>query len=228
MDVTNSMGNTRIINSKIAANMLVEEISKGVDGETMFSIVPFATYVKLPKSYATASWINVQPPSCSMEIDYDLSTGCTIDPLSEAGGMTCTNVVLKQICDVWNGCVGSRMSPWDKRPQYGLNAIQGFTIEDWCHSEMLPLTKNIADVKTAIDDMTAAQETYIPSGLIWGWRSLTPEAPLMQAKTKDKKQRQSALVLMTDGANTRSAGGGHQVHMKVFIIGNGIRIYPIN
>jgi hypothetical protein len=52
-------------------------------------------------------------------------------------------------------------------------------------------------------------ETYIPDGLLWSWNMLTSEAPLTSARSKDDMQKlggKKALVLMTDGFNTRYAG----------------------
>jgi Flp pilus assembly protein TadG len=43
---------------------------------------------------------------------------------------------------------------------------------------MIRLTNNAATIKTAIDNMTAIGDTNIPIGLMWGWHSLSPNAPL--------------------------------------------------
>lgn len=52
-------------------------------------------------------------------------------------------------------------------------------------------------------------ETYIPDGLLWSWNMLTSEAPLTSARSRADMERlggKKALVLMTDGFNTRYAG----------------------
>jgi len=72
-----------------------------------------------------------------------------------------------------------------------------------CGEEILPLTNDIEDVKSKINSMSASGNTYIPAGLIWGWRMLDPKAPFDDLSNgQDKRKR--ALILMTDGANTKS------------------------
>jgi len=51
---------------------------------------------------------------------------------------------------------------------------------------------------------------------MWGWRTLTPDAPLTEANTADKNERKSALLLMTDGNNTRSHGGENDTFNGIF------------
>ena len=48
-------------------------------------------------------------------------------------------------------------------------------------------------------------ETFIPSGLLWGWNMLTPEQPLDKAVSKATAEQlglRKVLVLMTDGKNS--------------------------
>jgi Mg-chelatase subunit ChlD len=67
----------------------------------------------------------------------------------------------------------------------------------------LPLTNKYSSVTSKIDSLAAKDETYIPSGLAWGWRTLSPEMPFTEAKTSSK-DTVNVMVLMTDGANTKS------------------------
>ena len=46
-----------------------------------------------------------------------------------------------------------------------------------CGSEILDLTTNLTDVEAHIDSLSASGNTYIPAGLIWGWRMLDPDLP---------------------------------------------------
>jgi Mg-chelatase subunit ChlD len=55
-----------------------------------------------------------------------------------------------------------------------------------------------------IADLTASGNTYIPAGMMWGWRTLTDAEPFSAAGSPD---RQRLLILMTDGENTRSQMG---------------------
>ena len=74
----------------------------------------------------------------------------------------------------------------------------------WCDDELLPLTNDVSAVIDKIDDMDTDDNTYIPSGLVWGWRTLTDVTPFTEADTVDKDERKNAMLLMSDGGNTRS------------------------
>lgn len=57
-------------------------------------------------------------------------------------------------------------------------------------------------------------ETYILGGLAWGWRTLSQEAPFTEA-AKNPNARDIMLV-MTDGANTKSLGGTGSTYNGLF------------
>jgi len=65
----------------------------------------------------------------------------------------------------------------------------------------------MAEVKSTITSLNARGWTYLPAGLMWGWRTLTPEAPFTQAASSTTTSTDRIMVVMTDGANTRSQGG---------------------
>jgi len=106
----------------------------------------------------------------------------------------------------WRGCVGSRTEPLNKRANYANNKIPGL-MNISCGTEIRPLTNTLNDVKTTIAALNANGETYMPAGLLWGWRSLTREQPLIEAKAKYSRNTRNVLILMTDGANTKSKSG---------------------
>ncbi|GBF25458.1 hypothetical protein MnTg02_00490 [bacterium MnTg02] len=86
-------------------------------------------------------------------------------------------------------------------PAAGKDKITG--IYGPCEIEsLLPLTNDISALKKKINDLGADGWTYIPSGLIWGWRVLSPNEPFTDVKPYDDKEWVKALVLMTDGSNT--------------------------
>jgi Flp pilus assembly protein TadG len=78
---------------------------------------------------------------------------------------------------------------------YGPNA--GCTLQP-----MIRLTSNTASVKTAIGAMVATGETNIPQGLVWGWHTLSPNAPLADGAAYGTQNLRKIIVLMTDGQNT--------------------------
>ena len=75
-----------------------------------------------------------------------------------------------------------------------------------CNSPLLRLTANQTDIRAKLDQFVATGDTYIPSGLLWGWRTLSPTGPFADgAPMMGANRARKILVLMTDGANTRSA-----------------------
>jgi hypothetical protein len=61
-------------------------------------------------------------------------------------------------------------------------------------------------VTAKIRSMSAWGDTYIPSGLVWGLRMLSPDEPLTAAAPYSDigDGLRKAMVLMTDGANSHS------------------------
>ena len=215
LDVTKSMEGPKMDALQLAATNLVDTVTGGVDGENMISIIPFAKNVELPMSMAGETWLDiVLEDDCDDELDLAASTNCREEWVEdEDDGViemelewVCDIEVEVEVCEpqVWEGCVGSRPYPWNTRDYYGGAKIPGITRGAWCDDEILPLTTSVAAMKDKIDDVDPSSETYIPAGLIWGWRSLSPEVPLTEANTADYAERRNVMLLMTDGTNTRS------------------------
>ena len=72
-----------------------------------------------------------------------------------------------------------------------------------CGTDVLPLTTNINVVEKKIEDLRTRGETYLPSGLIWGWRMLDSNEPFADVSNSETG-RQRTMILMTDGKNTLS------------------------
>jgi hypothetical protein len=70
---------------------------------------------------------------------------------------------------------------------------------------MIRLTTTASTVKTAIDAMVATGETNVPMGLVWGWHTLSPNAPLADGAAYSTANLRKIIVLMTDGDNTYSS-----------------------
>jgi len=64
------------------------------------------------------------------------------------------------------------------------------------------LTTDYAAVTKAIGEMKAVGETNIPNGLLWGWLTLSPNAPFADGVAYLKPKHRKIVVLMTDGDNT--------------------------
>lgn len=116
----------------------------------------------------------------------------------------------KEVCKTttttlkWNGCAGSRSYPLNTLDgSYGtrIPGIMNIT----CGTEILDLTTDATSAKARIQALTPNGETYIPGGLIWAWRMLSPQAPLSNAATRTTANPvRKFLILMTDGLNTKS------------------------
>jgi hypothetical protein len=65
-----------------------------------------------------------------------------------------------------------------------------------------PLTTSQSDITLAINNQLAQGATNITSGIMWGWRILSPSAPFTEGRAYADGDNQKILIVMTDGANT--------------------------
>ena len=119
---------------------------------------------------------------------------------------TCTN---RSEYRKWHGCVRSRKAPYNTQDDsYTSHKILGIVAKNACSvSKTLELTTDHDAVDGVINSLKASNETYIPTGLIWGLRSLSSHAPFTDAEDYAafaKEGGRKALMLMSDGANTVS------------------------
>ena len=106
----------------------------------------------------------------------------------------------------WAGCVGSRNSPLDAQAGITGGIYPALTGQP-CNAELLPLTDDMTVVRAKIDTMTAQGNTYIPTGLLWGWNVIDSDVPFTEAMSPAAlaaAHGRKAIVLMTDGENTIS------------------------
>jgi len=221
LDTTGSMEGSKLTALQTAANELIDTFETPANASSsdnvMISVVPFARYVRIPMTYIAEPWLEVQPTS-ENTWNHDLNGCGDNDDDGEIDDPSCVPNNEERTATIsWSGCMGSREAPWNTRAHYNPGKkLQGFAGGGSCHTEMLPLTSDMEAVKSTISSFEAEDKTYIPSGLMWGWRTLTPEAPLVEANTPDRNDRKSALLLMTDGNNTRSHGGTNDSFNGVF------------
>lgn len=214
LDVTNSMnwpgtnGEPKLSELKKAAksfvNILTSKLEAFDDPEILkIALVPFSQYVNIGTKYANEEWLEYEPQS-QEDREY----------LENAG-------------IYWEGCVGSRETPWNTRddsymvnkipivmnyardPRFPANNVWGYWADkNYCPSPILPLTSAINNKQAiidAIDSMEADGWTYIPAGLMWGWRVLSPQAPFSEGADDITVRHQNVrkiIILMTDGENT--------------------------
>jgi Mg-chelatase subunit ChlD len=230
LDTTASMEGARMTALKSSVNGILDDIvaSPMRPGNVRMSVVPFAQYVNVGISNRNKPWIDV--PSdvvgtttnvCRMEFPQigencsDIPAySCTNDGITKMcpGYRQCVPVLgptQQNICrpetgpsQTWYGCVGSRTYPLNtKDSDYGTR-IPGM-MNEWCGSEVLPLTSNVSTVRSTINGLNTYGETYLPSGLVWGWRMLSKQEPFAASQVSGQEPRKF-MILVTDGRNTTS------------------------
>ena len=225
LDTTYSMSaNDKIGTLKTAATSMVNAVMSG--DKVKVGVVPFADYFHVGLKYKDEPWLNVPPnktePYESCTWDYPNKSGCTVKTTTcYADGVpySCTNETctswgdpVKSNCTVtnvtykWEGCVAARPEAYHDRIDQA--TVEPYPGRTWgCGAPMLAMTTKQKDVLDAIAGLYPSGDTHIPSGLIWAWNMLTPEAPLTEALSDAElkaKRGKRALVLMTDGMNTTS------------------------
>ncbi len=155
--------------------------------------------------YPVVNWVNCHPASYTYDgvpVTYqacDPVYGTTLqtDCWPTSAGLT------------WHGCVGSRNAPDNLADKYNGKKFPGImdaTTYSSCGAEVLPLTNDRDVIATKISSLYPQETTYIPEGVMWGWRMLTHSAPFTEAKDPtSSKPVKKVMVLMTDGENQNSA-----------------------
>lgn len=228
LDNTGSMSSDNKLPSlKDAAKTLINQLS-GLSqnaGDVYISLIPFATNVKVGKSFKTSGYIDWSNWSTS---------GSVLDlpgyPRNEIRRSCERNATYPMQCgtayndiDNWNGCVMDRTQPNDISNTPPSSAATNFPADQ---SSSCPTQKVIAltDTKTslstltgAVDKMTAQGATNQAIGLAWAWHSLMQGAPLNAPAEDSNYEYSKVIILMSDGLNTedRWYGNGRDTEPQV-------------
>lgn len=227
LDRTGSMEGENMSALQAASSVLIDQF-KNYDAETQVAVVPFSNYVNVGLSRRNETWIDV-PPNQTITTPAGECYIRQFRVCTERQNVTETRIIdgvsrtrTRNRCTAraddgpprlycppaetktieWNGCIGSRDGVHNLSAAYNNRRIPGILGVD-CGEEVLPLTRNLNTVKNRINSLTASRETYIPVGLVNGWRMLNPERPFDEISNADPTRRRT-LILMTDGANTLS------------------------
>jgi len=147
------------------------------------------------------------------QISYN-EQSCTQGEWQDTGVDICE---MKTTSYEWRGCVGSRDTPYNTQADFGATRIKG-VMNRSCGTPLQELTTDLDDIEDVVEDLTTNGDTYLPSGLIWGWRTLTQAEPLTSPSglPTTGETRLTApsrvMLVMTDGGNTRSHGGQEDHH----------------
>lgn len=212
---------TRIDALKVAALRFNNTILNNVNlrDRSSIAIVPFARYVNVGLANRHAPWMSVPDDSgptgqqCYQTPEI-IGYGTCKDQTWDNDGVPvhynyCPPIYgpnLVQECyttgaSSWSGCVGSRQEPMNLKDAYSGSKFPGL-MDTWCSKEILPLTNDPVKVANHIASLWADDFTFIPEGVMWGWRVLTKAAPFESddAAAAGKTLRK-IMVLMTDGDN---------------------------
>lgn len=187
LDNTGSMASSqKMTNLKTAAKNLITTLQNAAKnpGDVKISIIPFDTTVNLGTSYKDNLWFDV---SCSA--------------LGNPSGCSSSNWK-----NYWEGCVRDRTYPYDTQdnpPDQNVAATL-FPIYD-CGSltKLMPLSYDWTALKNKVDAMSPNGNTNVTIGLVWGWHSLTAQAPLSEAAAP-APDLDKVIIILTDGDNTQA------------------------
>jgi len=227
LDNTGSMSGAKLSALKRVTEKIIDDVRSYDDVRAKFGLVPFSNYVNVGTSRRNEDWISVPKDfeetrnECRQErpvvrkyncrtltgtrYDDGVSSQYTYQKCDYEYGPAKRVCAKRTIRHSWRGCVGSRRYPMNVRDEGYNERIPGL-MDIGCAQEIVALTDDADAVRNAVSRMTAAGETYLQTGLMWGWRMLSPQNPLAEGAARDPKNREprKILLLLTDGANTLS------------------------
>lgn len=69
---------------------------------------------------------------------------------------------------------------------------------------LIRLTDNYNALRTAVNNMIASGNTNVPLGTMWGWHTLSPNAPFGDGRAYGTTRLTKIIIIMTDGENVMS------------------------
>lgn len=242
LDTTGSMSGARLASLKTAATNLVNTLTADPKANVKIAVVPFAQYVNTgverrnePWMSVPADWVQSVKGSCWTQthnttckvkhfacvkyndgVPYDSTCSsnydCVSTPLNPPK-KHCNNDYT--VNHTYRGCTGSPAYPRNVSDSDPTRRYPGYLNVN-CGSVLTPLTTNMTTVKNAISALSAAGETYIPSGLAWGFNVISSPVPFTEAAPYGaggaNSNPRKAIVLMTDGQNTQRMNHGNGMH----------------
>jgi Mg-chelatase subunit ChlD len=74
---------------------------------------------------------------------------------------------------------------------------------------LLRLTADTTALHASVNAMAANGNTNLLEGLMWGWRTISPNAPFADAKPYKTADNEKIIILLTDGMNAWSSANNH-------------------
>lgn len=203
LDNTGSMASSGKMDALKAASLNLIQIMKDATTETdqiRVSIVPFSTRVILDTSYKNENWLRWD----------QTQTTCT----TKKGIKTCTTTTIAK--STWQGCVADRDKNYDVQDGDGGSTNATAYPADFCdtyspssQAKVMPLTSDWTALTNRINAMTPVGATNVTIGAVWGMATLSPGAPLAEAKPVTTPRLNKFMILLTDGQNTKNRFDGN-------------------
>ncbi|WP_409432067.1 pilus assembly protein TadG-related protein [Litorimonas sp. RW-G-Af-16] len=228
LDNTASMNmQGRIGALKLGVGELIKAVEDS-GSDTKIAMVPFSKYVNVGLDQSGENWLDV-PTGYSTDRTWQQATHTSSNCRKEATTIIRDGedyTYDKDVCDttttyetqsattdsVWQGCVGIRPAPDDLEDSNYSRRIQGLlnfqpmeatglsvNVNVDCPRPIVPLTNDYEKLKTETSKLTGTGDTFMPMGLAWGRRVLSPEAPFDESDSS--KPTKQIMVLMSDGRN---------------------------
>jgi len=219
MDCSN-MASKRSDLQSIADAVVIAAVTSAYDTEEELKIYSkqFLTELGYPNTSLditlTSDKTVIATPKAGYEIlDEENSTNCRQVEVGEEAYTECDTYVYEERTRLaeWKGCMASRPNGHHKRPVFfGAHRLQGFVAHSSCNetfNELVPLSYDLPTINASVQALNTKSQTYIPAGLIWGWRTLDNRVPFTQNVVTENVDTQNIMLLMTDGSNSVSLRG---------------------
>jgi Flp pilus assembly protein TadG len=226
LDTTGSMNSANKLSAlKTATKGLLEQLEALAvnDGDVEVAIIPFSELVNVGTTNRNATWldwnsVNAEFGTCSK----NSSTNVSRKRCVAAGGtpIPTTNK------NAWKGCVTDRglfnnPSPttagagYDQKIDAASTSVPASlfpaaspSLDSYCPAQMIGLNHNWSSLRSTVDSLTAAGATNQPLGLVWAWQALVGGGPLTAPDKDPQYKYNQAIVLLSDGLNTRNRWDG--------------------
>jgi Flp pilus assembly protein TadG len=214
LDNTGSMSSSgKITQLKAAVKALVDYMNDKTKnpGNTKIALVPFTTNVKTDRNWMLDSYMDTKPPS-----NWD---GCVTDR-NQPNDITDASPT--------SGNTGTLYSWGTEKSVKVHGKWQTQMVANDCGSlaKIIPLTSDLAKIKTAADTMIADGMTNVPIGVAWAWHALSASQPLNQGSPDGTTDLLRVMIVLTDGENTANRWGnnnGNAIDNRLTAVCNNVK-----